>query len=221
MVSDDEKQFFSGGFKAFLKCCGIEHVCVSPYWARSNGKSVRKGKENFRAAVSAAKSWKIKLPKFFMLYGASLHQIIGKSPSMLLFNRELWTKLPHIELDSNTLRTSVKLRFVSSAFERLSRIALSLNRRSNIFGQDEAKRIRFKFRCVLARNHWDQSERHFSQLIRDAKFLKHAPSKHIVMLSKPQNPKGYGASLLWLSPQGQDWQRFSQRGTVTISLTIE
>ena len=89
MVSDDEKQFFSGGFKAFLKCCGIEHVCVSPYCARSNGKSVRKGKENFRAAVSAAKSWKIKLPKFFMLYGASLHQISGKSPSMLLFNREL------------------------------------------------------------------------------------------------------------------------------------
>ena len=38
-----------------------------------------------------------------MLYGASLHQISGKSPSMLLFNRELCTKLPHIELDSNTL----------------------------------------------------------------------------------------------------------------------
>ena len=168
MVSDNEKQFFSGGFKAFLKCCRIEHVYVSPYCARSNGKSVRFHryvKENFRAAISAAKSWKIKPPKFFMLYGASLHQISGKSPGMLLFNRELWTKLPHIELDSinigTRLRTSVKMRFVSSAFERLSRIALSLNRRSNIFCQDEAKRIRFKFRCVLARNHWDQSERHF------------------------------------------------------------
>lgn len=41
MVSDNRKQFFSGGFKAFLKCCGIEHVCVSPYCARGNGKSVR------------------------------------------------------------------------------------------------------------------------------------------------------------------------------------
>lgn len=59
MVSDNEKQFFSGGFKAFLKCCGIEHVCVSPYCARSNGKSVRFHryvKENFRVAISAAKS---------------------------------------------------------------------------------------------------------------------------------------------------------------------
>ena len=41
MVSDNRKKFFSGGFKAFLKCSGIEHVCVSPYCARGNGKSVR------------------------------------------------------------------------------------------------------------------------------------------------------------------------------------
>lgn len=41
MVSDNRKQFFSGGFKAFLECSGIEHVCVSPYCARGNGKSVR------------------------------------------------------------------------------------------------------------------------------------------------------------------------------------
>ena len=52
-------------------------------------KFYRYVKKNFRAAISAAKSWKIKLPKFLMLYGASLHQISGKSPSMLLFNREL------------------------------------------------------------------------------------------------------------------------------------
>ena len=55
MVSDNGKQFFSGGFKAIVKCCRIEHVCVTLYYAQSNGKLERFHrylKENFRAAIS-------------------------------------------------------------------------------------------------------------------------------------------------------------------------
>lgn len=76
-------------------------LCVSILCATQRKISeispIRKG--NFRAAISEAKSWKIKLSKFLMLYRASLHQSSGKSPSIYAFVQSL----PHIELDSSTL----------------------------------------------------------------------------------------------------------------------
>ena len=41
LVSDDGKQFISAEFEAYLKSRGIKHLCVSPYYARSNGKLER------------------------------------------------------------------------------------------------------------------------------------------------------------------------------------
>ena len=41
IVSDNGKQFTSSEFEAFLKSCGIKHIRVSPYYARSNGKLER------------------------------------------------------------------------------------------------------------------------------------------------------------------------------------
>ena len=41
LVSDNGKQFISEEFEAFLKSCGIRHIRVSPYYARSNGKLER------------------------------------------------------------------------------------------------------------------------------------------------------------------------------------
>ena len=42
LVSDNGKQFISEEFReAFLESCGIRHIRVSPYYARSNGKLER------------------------------------------------------------------------------------------------------------------------------------------------------------------------------------
>ena len=41
IVSDSGKQFTSAEFEAFLKSCGIKHIRVPPYYARSNGKLER------------------------------------------------------------------------------------------------------------------------------------------------------------------------------------
>ena len=102
MVSDNGKQFVSAEFENFLKTCGIKHTRVSPYFARSNGKLERFHrylKKNFRAAISEGKSWEKELPKILMSYQATPHPVSGKSPSMLLFNREIRMKVPHV--DSN------------------------------------------------------------------------------------------------------------------------
>ena len=112
LVSDNGKQFISEEFEAFLKSCGIRHIRVSPYYARSNGKLEgfhRYLKTNFRAVISEGKSWQKELPKILMTYRASPHQICGKSPGMLLFNHEIRTKVPHIESNSNTAASALDL----------------------------------------------------------------------------------------------------------------
>ena len=96
IVSDNGKQFTSAEFEAFLTSCGIKHIRVSPYYARSNGKLERFHrylKKNFRAVIAEGKSWRKELLKILMLYRASPHPVSGKSPAMLLFNRELQTTL--------------------------------------------------------------------------------------------------------------------------------
>ena len=110
LVSENGKQFISEEFEAFLKSCGIRHIRVSPYYARSNGKLEgfhRYLKTNFRAVISEGKSWQKELPKILMTYRASPHQISGKSPGMLLFNHEIRTKVPHIESNSNTAASAL------------------------------------------------------------------------------------------------------------------
>ena len=100
LVSDNGKQFVSAEFENFLKSCGIKHIRVSPYFARSNRKVERFHrylKKNFRAALSEGKSWERELPKILMTYRATPHLVSGKTPTMLLFNREIRMKVPHIE----------------------------------------------------------------------------------------------------------------------------
>ena len=110
IVSDNRKQFVSEEFEGFLKSCGIKHIRVSPYYARSNGKLERFHrylKKNFRAVISEGKSWQEELPKILMLYRATPHPVSGKSPSMLLFNHEIRTKVPHIKNVSNTAASAL------------------------------------------------------------------------------------------------------------------
>ena len=57
--------------------------------------------------ISEGKSWQKELPKILMTYRASPHQISGKSPSMLLFNHEIRTKVPHIESNSDTAASAL------------------------------------------------------------------------------------------------------------------
>ena len=56
IVSGNSKQFTSAEFESR----GIKHICVSPYYARSNDKlerSHRYLKKNFRATIADGKPW--------------------------------------------------------------------------------------------------------------------------------------------------------------------
>ena len=101
IVSDNGPQFVSKEFETFLNKNGIRHVRSSPYHPQSNGKIERFHcylKKHFRAAVSEGKSWEDELPSILMAYRSTCHPMTGASPDVMLFKREIRTKLPSVNV---------------------------------------------------------------------------------------------------------------------------
>lgn len=77
-LKSDLKKFVSTESEKFLKSCGIKHIRVSPYFARSNGKLERLHrylKKNVRTAILEGKSWSVELPKICLM-GPLLIQLV-------------------------------------------------------------------------------------------------------------------------------------------------
>ena len=201
LVSDNGKQFISAEFEAYLKSCGIQHIRVSPYYARSNGKLERFHrylKKNFRAVITEGKSWQDELPKILMLYRASPHPVSGKSPAMLLLTREIRMKVPHIASDANNLALDREHRAGCETYQRslkdyhdakqraaphnfhVGDIVYCANMKPNKLDSkfSPAKHVIIKsqgrdtFSVVNASNG--------TTLVRNAKYLKHAPANEVV-----------------------------------------
>ena len=113
LVSDKGRQFVSGESEAFLKSCGIKHIRVFPYYARSNGRL----EENFRAAISEGKSWQTESPR----NSCATEQIGFKLGEDHLV---CFCSIANFEQNSiigTRSRTLVKMQFVANAFEGISR----------------------------------------------------------------------------------------------------
>ena len=95
--TDNAANFVSVEMSNFFKENGIRHFRSMPYFARQNGlvenfnKSLKKC---VRTAIAEGKNWKNELQTFLLHYRSSKHGTTNQSPSMLLMNRELRTKIP-------------------------------------------------------------------------------------------------------------------------------
>ena len=113
LVSDKGRQFVCGESEAFLKSCGIKHIRVFPYYARSNGRL----EENFRAAISEGKSWQTESPR----NSRATEQIGFK---LVEDHLVCFCSIANFEQNSiigTRSRTFVKMQFVANAFEGISR----------------------------------------------------------------------------------------------------
>ena len=113
LVSDKGRQFVCGESEAFLKSCGIKHIRVFPYYARSNGRL----EENFRAAISEGKSWQTESPR----NSCATEQIGFK---LVEDHLVCFCSIANFEQNSiigTRSRTLVKMQFVANAFEGISR----------------------------------------------------------------------------------------------------
>ena len=112
LVSDNERQFVSEEFEAFLRDYGIAHRKVTSYWPQANSQVERFNQTIEKAICSAhveGKDWRKELYIFLLTYRATPHATTGASPTLLHLGCEIRTKLPQMEiLVSDTLAAKRK-----------------------------------------------------------------------------------------------------------------
>ncbi|CAB4020398.1 Transposon Tf2-9 poly [Paramuricea clavata] len=114
LKSDNGPPFQSHEFSLYLKELGIKHKPSSPLWLQGNGQAENFMKPLVKAVKSAHhenKDWKREMFKFLLNYRATPHSTTGKSPSELLYNRKIQTKLPQVTVENDSsLHQEVKER---------------------------------------------------------------------------------------------------------------
>lgn len=96
IVSDRGVQFTSDQFQAFLKRNNITHKMGAPYHPATNGQAerfVQTFKDKLKALKCERKDVQFELYKILMAYRRTVHPATGQSPSMLVFGRQMKSRL--------------------------------------------------------------------------------------------------------------------------------
>ena len=105
IVSDNDPQFASEEFQAFIKSNGIRHITSAPYHPATNGRLAERLVQTFKQALCAmfesSKSVKEKLAKFLIAYRNTPHSTTGESPAQLLLGRSKRTRLDLVKPSLN------------------------------------------------------------------------------------------------------------------------
>ena len=102
--SDNASYFVSAKFKDTQASWGIQHKTVTEYWPQANGQVERFNQvleKHILTAQAERKDWKLTIPIMLLNYRNTPHRMTGKTPSFLLMNREIKTKIPSIARQSN------------------------------------------------------------------------------------------------------------------------
>ncbi|XP_055522484.1 uncharacterized protein K02A2.6-like [Wyeomyia smithii] len=96
LVTDRGTQFTSECFQNFLKKNGIVHKMGAPYHPATNGQAeryVQTFKDKIKALKCPRSEIHVELQKILMAYRRTVHPSTGKSPSMLVFGRQLKSRI--------------------------------------------------------------------------------------------------------------------------------
>ncbi|TLY46627.1 MAG: DDE-type integrase/transposase/recombinase, partial [Gammaproteobacteria bacterium] len=95
--SDNGSPFNSNEFKEFMRANGIKHTLSAPYHPSSNGQaesSVHYAKDKLKKALNdKTTDTSLVLSRLLFDYRNSVHLTTGETPSKLMFNRNLRTRL--------------------------------------------------------------------------------------------------------------------------------
>ncbi|XP_058840747.1 uncharacterized protein K02A2.6-like [Topomyia yanbarensis] len=108
LVSDHGVQFTSEAFQNFLRMNGIIHKMGAPYHPSTNGQAeryVQTFKQKLKALKCSKSMINAELSNILLTYRKMLHPATGQSPSMLVFGRQIRSRLDLI-LPKNEVRAA-------------------------------------------------------------------------------------------------------------------
>lgn len=127
LVSDNGPQFASEEFNEFLKSLGIRHTYSPPYHPATNGAAenfVGTFKNKVLKITGEGKSLNFAVNSFLFDYRTMKHSTTGKSPSDIIFKREIKTRF-HLLRENLVSETSFK-QFNMSDKNKISKIDFKL-----------------------------------------------------------------------------------------------
>lgn len=113
LVSDHGVQFTSETFQHFLRMNGIVHKMGAPYHPATNGQAeryVQTFKQKLKALKCSKSQINLELSNILLTYRKMIHPATGKSPSMLLFGRQIRSRLDLLLPKNDTERSSYSVR---------------------------------------------------------------------------------------------------------------
>lgn len=109
ITADNGRQLISEEFQVFCKSCNIQLITTTPYWPQQNGEVERQNRSILKRLIisqNIGTNWMDDLEEFLLMYRSTPHSTTQKTPSQMLFGRNIRDKLPCIlqpmEIDEET-----------------------------------------------------------------------------------------------------------------------
>lgn len=97
---DNGRQFVSNEFDTYCKTRGIVLNRTTPYWPQENGLVERQNRslvKRLKISQALKKDWKEDLLTYLSMYYSTPQSTTGKTPTELMYGRNIRTKLPSLQ----------------------------------------------------------------------------------------------------------------------------
>lgn len=125
-VSDSGTQFTSEEFQTFLRINGIKHKRGAPYHPATNGQAERYVQtiKNKLKAISCSKNeMRKEVSNILLAYRRAIHSTTGKSPAMMVFGRQIRSRLDFM-MPKECTKVENKQPEINKKFESNDRVAV-------------------------------------------------------------------------------------------------
>lgn len=109
ITADNGRQFVSEEFRGFCDANNIKLISTIPYWPQQNGEVERQNRsilKRLTISQNTGRNWIDDLHEYLLMYRSTQHSTTLKTPSELMFGRNIRDKLPNIsnpmEIDEET-----------------------------------------------------------------------------------------------------------------------
>ena len=100
MTLDNGRQFISRALQDYCHARNIRLNHTTPYWPQANGQVERQNSsllKRLRISNALNRDWEADLLQYQLMYNSTRHTVTGKTPTELLRNRAIQSKLPTIK----------------------------------------------------------------------------------------------------------------------------